>query len=281
MKKSFLYLTILSFFTIAATGCSDSEEEYNADTAQSYYKPLEYDRMVSSIAITSKVENKDYSWTYNFTYDAQNRIKEISGSTRFYENNIKEYCEGTILTKYYYNNETLKIEYTYDIYVPKKNIGNTKSERLFGCFDKEDGKLISFDSFDCEYEGLMLNKAYTDQGLIFTLEYDRNNNIIKTYQLDSLGITPIEKTVQEYEYSTSYKNKTNIDIASFLGYNIVERITPCNTMHPYELFHLGAFGMLGGRGTYLPKGEWEFDEQGYPVKYISPKNRTYIIKYKE
>ena len=280
MKKTFLYLTILSLFAIAATGCSNSDDEYNADTAPSYYKPEVHERMVSSIAITSKVDNKDYSWTYNFLYDAQNRIKEINGTSRFYESGIKEYCEGTILTKYYYDNETLKIEYLYDIYVPKKDIGTSKSERFFGAFDKEDGKLISFDTFDCEYEGLMLTKAYTDSGTIFAIEYDRNNNISKTYQLDSLEINPIDKTIQEYEYS-KHKNKTNIDFASFLGYNVVERNIPCNMLHPYELFHLGAFGMLGGRGTYLPKGEWTMDEQGFPVKFISPKNRTYTITYKQ
>ena len=280
MKKTFLYLTILSLFAIAATGCSDSDNEYNADAALSYYKPLEYERLVSSIAITSTVNKKNYSWNYNFVYDIHNRIKEIKGNTKFYESELKQDCEGTILTKYFYDNETLKIEYLYEIYAPKLNKSATKSERFHGCFDKEDGKLISFDSFDCEYEGLMLSKAYTDYGTAFALEYDRNNNIIKTYQLDSLEANPVDKTIKEYKYSNQI-NKTNIDFASFLGYNIVERNIPCNMYHPYELFHLGAFGMLGGRGTNLPKGEWTFDEAGFPIKYISPETRTYIITYKE
>lgn len=280
-KRFFLYLTLLSFFAFVVTGCS-SEEDYNADTATSYYKPESYERIVSSIAVTSNVENRDYSWTYNFVYDAQNRIKEINGATKFYENNIKQYCEGTILTKYYYDDETLKIEYIYDIYVPKLDKSINKNGRYYGCFDKQDGKLVSFDSFDCEYEGLMLKRAYTDYGTSFGLEYDRGNNIIKAYQFDSLGVVA-ESTVREYEYSTEI-NRTNIDFASFLGYNIIERNVPCNEYHPYELFHLGAFGMFGGRGKNLPKGVWEFEDwkdKKFPVKYVSPDNRTYIIKYKE
>ena len=252
MKKFFLYLTVLSLFAFVTTGCSD-DNDYNADTAQSYYKPEIYDRMVSSIAVTSNVDNKDYSWTYNFVYDAQNRIKEINGNTKFYETNIKQYCEGTIQTKYYYNNETLKIEYLYDIYVPKLDKSTSKNGKYFGAFDKEDGKLIQFYSYDCEYAGLMLSKAYVDDGTSFGLEYDRNNNLVKAYKLDSIGANPIESTVREYEYSTKI-NRTNIDFASFLGYNIIEKIAPPNTYHPYELFHLGAFGMFGGRGKNLPRG---------------------------
>lgn len=278
MKRTFLYFTFMLFTASIITGCSKDEDEYNADTAQSYYKPLEYDKMVSSIDITSKVNNRDYSWNYNFVYDAQNRIKEINGETKFYQSTVE--MRGTIATKYYYNNETLQIEYIYDIYAPSLNKSIVKSDKHYGHFDKEDGKLISFDSFDCEYEGLMLSKVYTDYGTSFGLEYDRDNNIVKTYQLDSLALNPIEKTIKEYQYSTKV-NKTNIDFASFLGYNVAERNIPCNELHPFELFHLGAFGMFGGRGTNLPQGEWTLDDDGYPIKYISPKNRTYVIKYKE
>ncbi len=279
MKHTFLYLTFLSLIAFVATGCS-SDDEYNADTAISYYKPDADKRMVSSIAITSNVENRDYSWTYNFVYDAQKRIKEINGVTKFYESRIKQYCEGTINTRYYYNNETLKIEYQYDIYFPESSKSTSKSDKYFGAFDKEDGVLKSFYSFDCEYSGLMLSKAYVDDGTIFGLEYDRSNNIIKAYQLDSLGNDPIESTVREYEYSTNLNN-TNIDFSSFIGNNIIERIVPPNTYHPFELFHLGAFGMFGGRGKNLPKGTWEFDGEGCPVKFVSPQNRTYIITYKD
>jgi hypothetical protein len=89
-----------------------------------------------------------------------------------------------------------------------------------------------------------------------------------------------------------HKNVTNIDFPSFLGYNIIECIVSFNTTHPYEIFHLGAFGMLGGRSTHLPKGEWEFKNDTimhnnksvvieYPVKYTSSNKFVYNIKYKE
>ena len=287
MKRTILNFVFFSLFAFVAIGCS-KDEEYNADTAISYYKPLEYDRMVSSIAITSNVDNKDYSWTYNFIYDAQNRIKEINGNTRFYENKRKQYYNGIIQTWYYYNNETLQVQYRYDIYDEKDKIP-TSPGKYYGYFD-EDGKLAKFDSYDCEYSGFELSRAYTDYGTAFGLEYDRNQNIVKTYQLDTLE-NVIDNTIKTYEYSTK-ENKTNIDFASFLGYNIVERNIPCNEFHPFELFHLGAFGMFGSRGKNLPKGEWEFEVVDsvnldspqnflYPVKYVSPQNRTYIIKYKD
>ena len=278
MKKTLLKLAFFSLLAFVATGCS-KDEEYNADTAISYYKPLEYDRMVSSIAVTSRVSNKDNWWTYNFLYDAQNRIKEITSNAKYYIFDSKSYCERTHSAKYYYNNETLKVEYLSNEYLLKTNKNYKKDGTYYGAFDKEDGKLVSFDSYDCEYSGFELTRAYTDYGTSFGLEYDRDQNIVKSYQIDSLG-KPAENTIRTYEYSTKV-NKTNIDFASFLGYNIIERNIPCNEFHPYELFHLGAFGMFGSRGKNLPKGEWEFDELGYPVKYVSPQNRTYIIKYKE
>lgn len=280
MKQTFLYLTLLSIIALATIGCSKSDDEYNADTAPSYYKPGVYERMVDSILITSTVDGRDYSWNYNFIYDAQNRIKEIRGLRKFYESSLKQNCEETIISKYYFfDNVTLGVEYFYNIYIPKTGQSGNRQGKYYGCFDG-DGKLISFDSFDCEYEGLILNKVYTDYETSFALEYDRYNNIIKTYQLDSLGTNPIEKTILEYEYSNK-KNNTNIDFASFLGYNIAERNIQWNKLHPYEYFHLGAFEMFGSRSYHLPKGEWTFDEEGYPVKYISPKERTYIIKYKQ
>ena len=282
MKKTLLNLAFLSLLALVATGCS-SDEEYNADTAISYYKPLEYDKMVSSIEISSNVSNRDYKWTYNFVYDAQNRIKEIYGDARYYvkqdKPQINSYVERTHSSKYYYDNEILKVKYFYNEYIIQLDLNNKFSRVLYGRFDKEDGKLISFDSFDCVYSGFELVRAYTDYGTSFGLEYDRNQNIIKSYQIDSLG-NAAENTVRTYEYSTSV-NKTNIDFASFLGYNIVEHNIPRNELHPYGFVHLGAFGMFGSRGKNLPKGVWEFDEQGYPVKFVSQQNRTYIIKYNE
>jgi hypothetical protein len=302
MKKTFLYLTFLSLFAFMVTGCS-KDEEYNADTAISYYKPYEYDRMVSSIAITyndtvisNNTDTVIYKnrWTYNFVYDAQNRIKEIHGDTRFYTNATNEYWECTSLSSYFYNKETLKIECEYDIYLTEQKKNERLTPKYYGCFDKENGRLIQFYSFDCEYDdwGRMIG-GHTDDETHFGLERDGDNNIIKAYMKDdSDEILP--KTVREFEYSHRV-NKTNIDFASFFGYNIVERNVDLNKKHPYELFHLGAFEMLGGRGNNLPLGEvlydkdgnrrpsgvWTFDKEGYPTKYVSPVGVVYVIKYKE
>lgn len=293
MKKKLLKLTFLSLLAFVAMGCS-SDEEYNADTAISYYKPLEYDRMVSSIEIAYKKGNMNNSWKYDFTYDVQNRIKEINGTMNYYSNamssnNAYVKYEGTVQTKYFYNNETLKIECIYNTYAPKYDKTKKITPKFYGCFDK-DGKLISFDSFDCTYDAFQLTRAYTDYGTIYGLEYDRNLNITKAYLIDSLG-KPDPTTIRTYEYSTK-TNYTNIDFASFFGYNIIERLVDCNIKHPYELFHLGAFGMLGSRGKNLPKGEWEFavldsinlnseQNERYPIKYTSSHGFIYTIKYKE
>lgn len=293
MKKTLLNLAFLSLLALVATGCS-SDEEYNADTAISYYKPLEYDRMVSSIEIAYKKGNMNNSWKYDFTYDVQNRINEINGTMNYYSNamssnNAYVKYEGTVQTKYFYNNETLKIECIYNTYAPKYDKTKKITPKFYGCFDK-DGKLISFDSFDCTYDAFQLTRAYTDYGTIYGLEYDRNLNITKAYLIDSLG-KPDPTTIRTYEYSTK-TNYTNIDFASFFGYNIIERLVDCNIKHPYELFHLGAFGMLGSRGKNLPKGEWEFavldsinlnseQNERYPIKYTSSHGFIYTIKYKE
>ena len=293
MKKTLLNLAFLSLLALVATGCS-SDEEYNADTAISYYKPLEYDKMVSSIEIAYKKGNMENSWIYNFTYDAQNRIKEINGKMNYYSNamgtnNAYTKYEGTVQTKYFYNNETLTIKCIYNTYSFKHDKSIKISPKFYGCFDK-DGKLISFNSYDCEYSGFELTRAYTDYGTTYGLEYDRNQNITKAYLIDSLGKADAS-TIRTYEYTTKI-NYTNIDFASFFGYNIIERLVDCNIKHPYELFHLGAFGMFGSRGRNLPKGDWEFAvldsnninsevNERYPIKFTSSQGFIYNIKYKE
>lgn len=294
MKKTLLKLAFFSLLAFVATGCS-KDEEYNADTAISYYKPLEYDRMVSSIEIAYKKGNMNNSWKYDFAYDAQNRIKEINGTMNYYSNamssnNAYERYEGTVQTKYFYNNETLTITCIYNTYSPKYDKSKKYTPKYYGCFDK-DGKLISFDSYDCVYNGFELQSAHTDYGTTYCLEYDRNQNITKAYMMDdSIGSADVS-TIKTYEYSTRV-NYTNIDFASFFGYNIIERLVDWNIKHPYEIFHLGAFGMFGSRGKNLPKGEWEFavlDSENpnsevnyrYPIKFTSLIGMVYTIKYKE
>ena len=140
-------------------------------------------------------------------------------------NNAYTKYEGTVQTKYFYNNETLTIKCIYNTYSFKHDKSIKISPKFYGCFDK-DGKLISFDSYDCEYSGFELTRAYTDYGTTYGLEYDRNQNITKAYLIDSLGKADAS-TIRTYEYTTKI-NYTNIDFLYNNSYEFDDKII-CGT----------------------------------------------------
>ena len=285
MKKKYMYIVFALLLSFVAVGCS-SDDDYNADTAVSYYVPGEYDRMVSSITISNTVDGKEYTEKFDFVYDAQNRIKEINGKfKRWIGDKHNILCNTTTQANYYYKNDVLLVEWTevndyedeiYDFAGRYLGVFNEN-----GTLDKFSGD--NFSGFDCEYQGMMLKKAYFDTKEWCEFGYDRspNTNLISAsaYALDSLDQ---KQLVQSYTYTYTPKaNKTNIDFASLLGYNIVERTIPDMQSTIYSLFQLGAFGMFGPLGTHLPAaGEWTFDEEGFPLTLTEPSGRKYVIEYK-
>ena len=265
-----------------AAGCS-SDDSYNADTAESYYKPEVYDRMVSAITMTQKyADGKNCEYKYEFLYDAQNRIKEINSTWKYFPNISgvgKKLCNTSVNARYFFEGEALTIKCRQENVFPGNEEWNSVTNKNYsGAFNK-DGVLSQFHSFDCEYQGLLLTKAYFDGGYELGLGYDRTNNIIKAYSIDSLGNPKDNETIR-YSY-TQKVNRTNFDFASFFGYNIIEASIHKPNSAVYAPFQLGAFGMFGARGINLPQGEWEMDSEGYPVAYSNSEGRRYVITYKE
>ena len=283
MKMKYMYIVFALLLSFVAVGCS-SDDDYNADTAVSYYVPQEYDRMVSSITISNTVDGKEYTEKFDFVYDAQNRIKEINGKfKRWIGDKHNILCNTTTQANYYYKNDVLLVEWTeVNDYSDEKY---DFSGRYMGLFN-QNGTLAKFSGdwfpgFDCVYEGMLLKKAYFDTDEWCELGYDRYNNLTsaRAYALDSLDQASL---VQNYTYTyTSKTNNTNIDFASLLGYNIVERTIPDMQATIYSLFQLSAFGMFGSRCAHLPAaGEWTFDEEGFPLTLTEPSGRKYVIAYK-
>lgn len=280
MEKIRYTLCMVAMFALAmfATGCSE-DDGYNADTAVSYYTPDSYSKMVETITtVVTDDAGKEYVWIYEFLYDAKNRIKQINGTMKYYYSG--QLCNSTSVAKYIYNKALLKVEYTKEDVYPNKPAWNMTSKGTYRGAFNANGTLANFDTFDCEYNGLLFKKVYQDGGREFALDYDRFNNLVRTYQVE--GIEPAEGTIKEYIYSP-YANNTNFDFASFFGYNIAERLIPSNASTNYAIFQLGAFGMFGSRSTHLPEGTWEFDSDGCPTKYTlnAATSRTTNIRYKK
>jgi hypothetical protein len=275
--KNLLRVSALSAICLFATGCSD-DDGYNADSAISNYVPEEYTKMVESV--TTVIEDdggREYVWTYEFLYDIKNRIQQIDGTMKYYYKG--QLCNSTSTAKYRYNKALLTVEYVKEDVYPNKSDWNMTSKGSYKGGFNANGTLANFYTFDCEYSGMLFTKAYVDGGEEYAMEYDRFNNLVKAYRVD--GNAPAVGTLKVYTYSP-YKNKTNLDFASFFGYNIAERLVPANTSHNYAIFQLGAFGMFGSRSTNLPDGVWEFDSDGCPTKYTNSElKKTVLIKYKK
>lgn len=276
--KNIFKLMALSAICLFAAGCSD-DDGYNADNAISNYTPEEYTKMVENITTVIVDDGgREYIWSYEFLYDAKNRIKQINGTMKYYYSG--QLCNSTSTADYRYDKALLKVDYVKEDVYPKKSEWNLTSKGTYRGGFNANGTLANFDTFDCEYTGNLFTKAYVDGGDEYAMEYDRNNNLVRSYQVDVDH--PADSTIREYIYSP-YKNKTNFDFASFFGYNIAERLVPANTSHNYAIFQLGAFGMFGTRSTHLPDGIWEFDSEGCPTKYVSNGDlkKTMNIRYRK
>ena len=281
MEKIRYTLCIVAMFALGlfATGCSE-DDGYNADTAVSYYTPENYSKMVETITtVVTDAAGKERIYMYNFVYDIKNRIKEINCSWKHYDEENRALLTES-KAKYYYNKASLKIDCIVDnTYLYNDITIGTLKMSYKGAFNAN-GTLANFHTYDCEYNGLLFKKAYVDGGMELAFEYDRFNNLVRTYQVE--GIEPAEGTIKEYIYSP-YVNKTNFDFASFFGYNEAERLPRINAISYTSAFQLGAFGMFGSRSTHLPEGAWVFDSDGCPTSYTlnAKQNIVINIRYKK
>ena len=282
--KNYVTLMLLSMLAFA-TACS-SDDDYNADSAVTPYEPLPVEdyRMVKAVKMdTVDAKGREYSWQYVFNYDAQNRIKQIDAKiTRFVvnPNNKKIYRKNTDAEiKYYFTAEDgLKIEYTASVEYPQYTDWNSNvTHRYVGTFNSK-GALMRFGPFDCSYSGNTLSEAYFENGRVYTLERDRDNNV--TGYRCNLADTATVVRSNIYAYSR-HRNKTNIDFSGFLGYWVVERDIAGNENWLDPILQLAAFDMLGSRSRLLPDGDWSFDANGYPIACKLSSGYSLSIEYVE
>lgn len=276
--KNFLKLMILPF-CLLAVACSSDDEGYNADTAITPYNPMpESYRTVKGVKMSVTDSKGEHTWNYKFNYDAQRRIKSIDGeittyqlrnNTRWYKLNIKS------TTEYQFIDNNLGVIYNASLEYPAYPDWNTtKGYRLPGEFNGK-GALVHFGTFDCEYSGNTLTKAYVDNGRVYSLQHDRYGNLTG-YMCES-GDT-LTNRLNSCDYS-QINNKTNIDFSGFLGYWVPEREIYDNDNWLYAFCHLAAFDMLGARCLHLPDGEWVTDATGCPVSCVLPSGIKLTIEY--
>ena len=289
-----LFIGVLSLGFVACT-----DDDYNADTANSPYEPTTL-RAVAQVKTTNTIDGRNYSWEHNFSYDAKGRIREINSVmihhrmvefadvVRYYE------CKITSKANYFYKGKKLEVAYSLTREYPDYPAWNTReSDTDYGFFNDR-GVLERFSSLDFEYSTTQLQKGYSDIGREYTIMRDASGNVIGFVCNDTSVDSLVVDKSYEYRYS-DFRNKTNFDFSAYFGYWGVEQEIYANRMQYYASYQLGAFGMLGATSGYLPKsmlgknsngeplyldGNWRF-EDGYPVEFVDATGRKTVIEYVE
>ncbi len=289
-----LFILLVSFGFVA---CSDSDS-YNADTAESNYKPSQHLRKVATVRTTNTIDGRDYSWEHKFSYDAQGRIKEINTVMRHYTpyefDNIVRYHACNIVSKacYYYRGEKLEVDYSLSREHPEYPDWN-KSENGtdYGRFN-EQGHLTAFSTLDFVYSRTVLQNAYSDSGIGYTIVRDGSGNVTGYKAIQTSNDSLLVDKSSKYYYSR-IKNNTNFDFSAYFGYWGVEQDILANRMPYYASYQLGAFAMLGSTSPYLPFGifdedsneyifgRWELDDRDSPVLFTDATGRRTEITYVE
>ena len=271
-----MLLPLCCIFFVACTA------EYDADTAESNYKPEAGRHMVASVTTSDTVDGRDYVWKHEFSYDAKGRIKSVESDVKSYRavqyDNATDYLEYTALStaNYIYNGAELEIEFSFKIDYPSSPLLNTKgSSKDSGRFNRN-GALTSFSALDFVYSGAVLQQAYDDYGVYYTIERD-GVNVVRYSVFDTESDSNISKS--KLYFYTPTVNETNFDFSAYLGYWGVERSLGLRSDVPYySLYQLGAFGMLGTPSKELPwgviengervYGEWRYDSKGRPSLFV-------------
>ena len=299
MIKGLMKLAIL-LLSVSFIACDNDEySRYDADTAETPYKPIEGRRMVASVKTTNTIDGRNYSWEHKFSYDKQGRIKEVNsqimhhhykeafGYSRYYA------CDITSKANYYYFGEAMDVVYSVERQYPEYPDWNTSvSGKDEGRFNAS-GVLTKYSVLDLEYSATSLNTAYIDGGRRYEIVRGKGGNISGYRLYDDVAETLMLDYSNRYEYSYD-KNKTNFDFSAYFGYWGVEQEIPINSSAYYAPYQLAAFGMLGSGGQYLPLGmvftdsagneifgQWELDRDGYPLSFVDAYGRKTIVTYVE
>lgn len=287
--KKYLILLLLPF-SFAVASCSDDndnftpfEEGYNADDAVTVYQASDM-RKVKSVEMAVEKDGRGYSWKYNFSYDAQNRIKAMDTEcvTHWYYDTNKRWYRinrSTHAEYYFKEGNQLKIAYSVSEEFPAyTDWNNTMTEWYAGRFN-DDGFLASFATFDCVYSGATLKNIYIDGGDQY--EIVRSQDCVSGYIHTPLAASDtVTNRPNIYKY-TRIINKTNLDFSALFGNWVVEREIPGCEEWPYAPFQLAAFEMFGTRSQYLPLGDWEFDADNCPVAVTLPQGYVCKITYED
>ena len=293
---------ILSIFALLlCVGLVSCNEEYDPDTAESYYIPSP-GRRVASVKTTFNENGGEAVHEHRFAYDAQGRIKSVNSNLLIYypwidDNNgfydtVYYKCNIVSNANYFYRGEELEVAFTVSTEYPD----NPKMNRLsttsrFGVFDVN-GVLSRFAQTSFEYSATRLLKAYADGELCYDVARDNDGNVTGYKKYLTYTGQVYENKVGMYHYHP-IRNKTNFDFSAYFGYWGVEQFVALTYRAPYQL---AAFGMLGSTSQYLPYGiierdadgknqyiygEWVFDNSDYPVSYVDTEGRKTEITYCE
>lgn len=308
--KKYIGFILMSFLAFAFVACSDSDG-YNADSAVSLYEPTP-GRKVAQVKTYDTVDGRDYTWEHNFSYDVHGRVKEINSTVATFlkiKNQNDEYIyKRYIITSkanYYFDQEKLSVQYSVSSVCPEDSYYNGAFDdrgKRYGVFGNN-GKLASFFSLDFEYSAALLLKAYEDGGRMYIPQRDASAGVngYRSFGQAEHGDTLIADCSNEVVYG-SLRNKTNFDIAGYLGLWGVELgVYELNygVENPYQLSSLGLVGvpasvlplkMLArgkdgkplkdgsGANLYLDCGV-ELDAKDCPVSFVDGRGRRTEIKY--
>ncbi len=311
--KNFLYLFVVSLCALLFVGCSE-EDNYNADTAITPYEPIAAARKVAQVKTYETIDGRLYSRVHNFVYDAQDRIKQINSTMvhyaeeKFDERTIYFRDNITSQANYYYDNENLKVEYSQTHIFPDDSDRNWKTSGVYRGEFNDNGHLKYFQTLTLDYSSSRLVEANADGGLRIFVNAESGNvaGFVK-YGLESTADGEVEKVLLDYSNDYSYssiRNNTNFDFSAYFGYWGVESAIPGYSPGTYAPFQLGAFGMFGVTSRNLPsdrlardsegnlrydgnknpvyvEGDWQLDDEGYPILFTESTGRVTEIPYCE
>lgn len=275
--KKYLSILLISTSLFATASCSSDDDSYNADDAVTSYNPMPSDiyKTVKGIKVTQNYNGKDYSWDYNFDYDAHNRIKSVNCDIVAYAKDDKgkyHKVTGTISTDYRFEDNNMLVV---DSRITNINFNDNSSYRYVGEFNRA-GYLEHFGPFSCVYSSSnRLSEAYLDNERKYSFEYEERYGNITGYVCDSVNKRVEQHNIYEYHSKT---NKTNIDIAGFIGNCIIEREISGNENKSYPILFLSAFDMLGTRSNNLPEGNWVIDNN-LPLNAVLPTGQKLEFRY--
>ena len=273
MKK-----VIYTFLGVLVFACSsDSESDNNNDGNNNNNNPNESELLVSSIT-HSDMENSNYEYVENFTYDG-NKIVEMNSSV-YYNGSFSSENRSEFI---YANNKISRVDNYNDNNISGQDIFTYDSQgRLVTveyCYNPNDGPCDDSESTSFSYnlDGSItaITTMNGDEPETTVIEVDDNGNIIKVSDYDDVseltydiynspfknitGATPL--VISQWIFSGSYLYSFNNNCLSFVGEYVDE----------------------DGVETYTLNFTYDYNDAGYPrnvvVEEVGFGEETIVIEY--